>query len=225
MDHKKYSNNPELDNFIRTKIEELLSGRHAEYQSFLKKESTGLLLAHASHKENRFRPGQTLFTYKSVELDGDEWKPVKETYGGGAAVLHDESVIARNAKPICYPNGEVVRGDYDHANNFIVDPEGDETLYNEYSFDLQYGIDNYAAVAYPDGWQWAYKTEPNYVFEIQGLAKGGPYEVLTGNTTIGDLYPGDVVIVTTRWRDGALKFRGLHACTKAWFNETYTPYK
>ena len=96
-----------LDEFIERTVCAVEQGNTGGLTAVIKKTPTPILKASENHPETRYCQGSELVTYTGIDEDGSL---VQETWGGGVAVIKDDSVILRNADPITYPEGHELAG-------------------------------------------------------------------------------------------------------------------
>ena len=128
-----YTENTTLNDLIESAVESVTSGSSNETLTvMIKKSPTKILLASSQHIERRYQPGAKLVTYNGIDAQGN---PIQETWGGGVAVIKDNSVILSNVNPLTYPEGhelagQEVKGDYNEDGEFVVDQQnGNTTLF------------------------------------------------------------------------------------------------
>ncbi len=217
----KYSSNLELEVLIQLAILKIESGTaYNHVQKVIKKTSTDVLLADAGHAEARFRPGATLTTYTGVDTDGN---PIKETYGGGVAQIKEGSVILRYPHSLTYPKGhklegQAVRGYFNDANEFIISPDGDTELHNEYASDVAFVHGAYGITATVT-WQSGFKLLPGFALQIP--ADTGTVIIKTASGVEINVKDDDFVIIDTKKG----KVSSVHAIAQDWFERTYGDYE
>lgn len=215
-----YSNNKELNSMIETAVSSIESNAEMTgLVAMIKNAPTGILKASKEHKELRYRPGERLVTYNGIDEHGEL---VKETYGGGVAVITEDSVILRNPGAIKFPQfhemfGKEVRGTYNNEGIFLVDPfQGEEELHNEYVSDVGFVKGAYGIEA-TTTWQTGFKLQPSYVMKIP--EEMDSLKIITKSNIEINLQGGDFVVIDAKKG----KVTSVHGVEKTWLKNTYIP--
>ena len=212
-----YSTNQQLEAMIQQAVLSIEEGRPLPCLTpMIKNQLTMILLASSKHSETRYQPGNKLVTYNGISQDGT---PIQETWGGGSAIISENSVILRNAQPIKYPQGHPlagteVRGSYKEDGTFEVDQNGLTVLYNEYVSDVKYVKGAYGIEA-NEQWQSGLKLQPSYVLQIP--LSVGKAAIVTKSGVEINLSGWDYVVIEAKKG----KVLSVHGCERSWLKSTY----
>ncbi|MFT4310761.1 MAG: hypothetical protein ACMXYC_03960 [Candidatus Woesearchaeota archaeon] len=186
-------------------IQEVLDGQQ-QHPLYIKNEPTLLRAVHDTEV------GGQVITYTGVDTQG---ALVQETYGGGVATLHPNSVVLRNPVPIQYPighpqSGEVVQGTYQHDGSFVIG-NGQDVLFNQWVSDKEYVK---CAYGVEPTLEWISALKLKHVQAMQLPADCEPVVVTTKEGVGIHVKAGDYVIFQSE---------NVHACEKKLFEQTYIP--